>query len=110
MNALDYEFQDLNLVTDLGFGFVPLTGIAEISFDRSGEWTVTDIRLEGSRENKNWLAEYRKTGKSSAYQYKWQSLCRKSYPWLFDAIVDALEKQRSAYIQDRVSAEIMEAA
>lgn len=103
MNTLEYSFEELPLFTDLGFSFAPVSGVAEISFDTDGTWLVTDIRLEGSRlrsrdermhrEMRGYLFEM--------YEYKWQTLCRESYPWLWSAIVDALEGNE--YIQDKVS-------
>lgn len=104
MQTLDYEFEELPLFTDLGFQFAPVNGVAEISYSDDGEWSVTDIRLEGAKQNPKWLDEFRTTGKSQAYFYKWQSLCGKSYPWLYDAIVDSLENNSS--VQDRVNEEL----
>lgn len=97
MESLEYTFEDLGLVTDLGFQFAPVNGVAEISYDSDGSWAITDISLEGFK--------ILRTGR---IEHKTASLCRKSYPWLYSAIVDALETHRASSIDEKVFNELSE--
>jgi len=91
MQTLDYEFEEQPLFTELGFGFAPVNGVAEISYALDGFWSVNEITLEGSKYNRE----------RREFEHKSQRLCRQDYPWLYDAIVDSLENHSG--VQDKVN-------
>lgn len=94
MRELTYTFEELPAFTELGFGFGSLDGEAVIRFDETGEWSVSEILLQGSRFD-------RAAGK---WEYKTDALCPQSHRELFLSILDALESgARKDRIQDAVN-------
>lgn len=47
--TLNFQFEELPLVVDGGFEAGDVTGSAEISYHRGGEWTIRSIALDGAR-------------------------------------------------------------
>jgi hypothetical protein len=47
--TLHFSFEELPLVIESGFEAGDLTGVAEISYHRNGEWSIRSIALDGAR-------------------------------------------------------------
>lgn len=46
MNAIEYLFDDMCLITIAGTDVMPVSGMAEITYDYDGEWSISAIYLE----------------------------------------------------------------
>ena len=98
MNELTHKFEELPVFTELGFEFGALNGEAIIRYSDDGEWSVGEIKLEGSRA--------RKVAGRPTYETKLFPLCEKSHRELFLSIVDHLERGKRA---DSIRDDVIEA-
>jgi hypothetical protein len=96
MNELTYEFDDLPAFTDLGFEVGSFSGEATIRYDNTGEWSIGEIWLEGSKFDKQ----------SGKWERRLIPLCEKSHWELYLSILDQLE---SGKIADWIKDEVIEA-
>lgn len=90
--TIEYEFTELPLIEELGFGGYLVNGTATIAFDESGEWSVREIASDFWRE-RTAAERYSASPPRALFERKAVTLCRQSHPWLYGAIVDRLEKE-----------------
>lgn len=88
---LRYEFEELSIITDLGWDILPVFGCADIGYGPDGEWTVRAIYLDKSR---------RVDGR---WQFDDYRLDPDRDSFLFNAILDRLEHDRADSIGFRVA-------
>lgn len=101
-----FEFDNLPILSDLGFEAgpvdgraTPVDGRATISFDDEGAWHVTDISLNGHKHVAS--PHYPISGDWIRGQVH---VCPKANPWLYAAIRDRLEAgEFNSTITDKVA-------
>lgn len=108
MDTLEYGFEELPVFSELGFEFGSLTGKATIRFDATGEWSVGEIYLEGSRRTHPIESITSDSDRLlPMFVTKLDRLCEKSHPELYLSIVHHLEHGRwKEAIQDAVNKEL----
>ena len=86
MNAIEYLFDDMCLITIAGTDVMPVSGMAEITYDYDGEWSISAIYLE------------RVEGDKRAYHM----LDRELHERTFLTIYDRLENEDREGVQEAV--------
>ena len=103
MNEIEYEFSELPLIVEGAFEAALINGSAIIRYeDVDGEWSVSEIALDGSRlRPKDDPAPL----VGGLFEFKPVALCQQSNPWLYATIVDRLENDPRfrAAIDDRIA-------
>jgi hypothetical protein len=56
--TFNYDFEELPLIIENGFEACDVTGTAEISYNRHGEWGIESISFEGAKRNHWTIADY----------------------------------------------------
>ena len=92
MAEIDFDFEELAIVVDLGFEAGLVNGSATIAYESDGEWFVREIRLDGHRLRS--LAE--RTGDDTIGMIERRAVVidRADRAWLYLAILDQLENGR----------------
>ncbi len=94
----EFPFEDLPTIIERGFAAdMTANGTATISYHTDGEWFITEIALDASRERSSAerAIHFEKTGGViGRFESKRIIIDRASYAWLYDAIYDQLENGR----------------
>jgi hypothetical protein len=106
--TFNYEFEELPLVIENGFEAGLITGEAEISYSRDGEWGIEGISFDGYKRTPAdvWAAELRNGRQPANYIRKPVTLDATSP--LHGIIYHRLENEWSGKVQEAVQEQIEE--
>lgn len=103
---LEFPFEELPLIVDLGFEAGLVNGAATIGYEDDGEWFVRALSLDGHRRipaAEKTAIEAKLGTVIKPYQEKPVEIDRASFGWLFGAIVDQFENGRfKIHVEDAV--------
>ena len=111
MNEIEFQFEELPLITEQGLDAALVDGIATIRYGADREWSVSEIALDGHRFRP---IEERAIAQSMGqtlplFERKPVALCKDSNPWLYQTIIDRLENSRFRLSIEDAIAENIEA-
>lgn len=86
MNAIEYVFDDMCLITIAGTDVMPVSGMAEITYNYDGEWSISAIYLEHVEGDKR----------------TYHMLDRELHERIFLTIYDRLENENREGVQEAV--------
>lgn len=106
--TLEFEFEELPLIIDLGFDAAIISGMADISYRPDGEWSVSAVYVDGYRKRS--LAEKAKMRGAglvpTSFEKKLVEVERGS--WMFNTIASRLENEWRDEVQNAVNEAIGE--
>lgn len=103
--TLEFEFDELPLIIDLGFDAAIISGMADISYRADGEWSVSAIYVDGYRE-RSLVERAKMRGDGTRFEKKLVEIERGS--WMFDTIARRLENEWRDKVQNAVNEAIGE--
>ncbi len=106
--TLEFEFDELPLIIDLGFDAAIISGMADISYPPDGEWSVSAIYVDGYRE-RSLVEKAKMRGDGivpTSFEKKLVEIERGS--WMFDTIARRLENEWRDKVQNAVNEAIGE--
>jgi hypothetical protein len=109
-NKFCFEFEELPLMVEGGFQCGLINGVADISYDRDGTWSVSAVALEGHRQN-YYSAEYREAAaarKEHLPRFQIKNVWLDAGTSIHLMIVDRLETEWRGQVQDAVMDRIAE--
>lgn len=108
----EFSFEELPLLTDLGFDAGLVNGVATITFHQDGEWSISEIALDGHRERtkeERAAASERIGRQANRFECRPVVVDRAERQWLYLAIHEQLENGRfKDQIVDQVDRELGE--
>lgn len=106
--TLEFEFEELPLIIDLGFDAAIISGMADISYHADGEWFVSAIYVDGYRE-RSLVEKTKMRGDGltpTSFEKKLVEVEHGS--WMFGAIDNRLECEWREKVQNAVNEAIGE--
>lgn len=106
--TLEFEFEELPLIIDLGFDAAIISGMADISYHADGEWSVSSIYVDGYRE-RSLVEKAKMRGDGlvpTSFEKKLVEVERGS--WMFNTIASRLESEWRTKVQNAVNEAIGE--
>jgi hypothetical protein len=110
MKSFLFSFDDLPLVIENGFEACYITGDAEISYTRDGEWAIESIVFDGRRKIKRSIEEYMAAAAAGVFPKTWEEKnveLDRGTP-IYSIIYDRLENEWRDQVDEAVQGQIEE--
>ena len=109
-NTFTYTFDELPLVIENGFEACYITGDAEISYTRDGEWAIESIVFDGRRKIKRSVEEYYAAAAAGVFPKTWEEKpveLDRGTP-VYGIIYDRLENEWRDQVDEAVQGQLEE--
>ena len=110
MKSFLFSFDDLPLVIENGFEACYITGDADISYTRDGEWAIESIVFDGRRKIKRSIEDYMEAAAKGVFPKTWEEKpveLDRGTP-IHSIIYDRLENEWRDQVDEAVQGQIEE--